>query len=468
MVLNYQDFIRRKEVRFNPSGFTVATESINDKLFPFQKEIVRWSVERGRACVFAGCGLGKTAIQLEWANHVVNREKVKCLIVAPLAVTAQTQREGERFDVSVNICRSQNDVVDGINITNYESLHKFDASKFGAVVLDESSILKSYMGKTKRQLVQDFSATPYRLCCTATPAPNDLMELLNHAEFLGVMKSNEALALWFIADQSNSGHYILKGHAQKSFWEWVSTWAVVMDRPSDMGYSDDGYVLPPLTEINNIVEVDTTVGRKNGELVREVQSSATAYLTEKRYTMADRVQKCADIANASDEQIVIWCYLNEESVALAQSVQNSREVRGSHTQEYKEQAASDFIDGKFKVLISKPSIFGFGLNFQQCSTCIFCGLDYSFESYYQAVRRFYRFGQNRPVTVHRVVGATEFNILKTIEIKSNIRADMNTSMATYMKKLDRKKTEYFKSVDFTKQMFTMPKWLKSEERIKSC
>ena len=461
------DYYKLIEQKFNNRVFDGIADgiSINEKLFDFQKAIVKWALKKGRACVFADCGLGKTPVQLEWARNIHQATGKPVLIVAPLAVSAQTVHEGKKFDVEVNFCRTKEDVVNGVNITNYESLAKFDPSVFVGVVLDESSILKSYTGKTKRLIIESFAKTKYRLCCTATPAPNNLMELLNHAEFLGVMKSSEALAIWFINDTSTMGNYRLKHNATKSFYEWVSSWAVCLSTPSDVGFKNDGFILPPLTEVNHIVQTEQTC--TGDRLFRSQEISATTMFEEKRRTLNERVEKAIEIVNSTENQMVVWCETNEEATllkkALADCKGGSVEVRGNHSVEFKEQSAMDFIAGKYRVLISKPSIFGFGLNFQNCHDCVFVSMSYSFESYYQAVRRFWRFGQNLPVTIHRVIADTEYNILTAIERKQKQKNDVQETIASIVKDIQTANLngQYYK-LNITREKFIFPEWIKEE------
>lgn len=461
------DYYKVIEQKFQNRIFDGITDGIeiSDKLFDFQTAIVRWALKKGRASIFADCGLGKTPMQLEWAKNVHAATGKPVLIVAPLAVSAQTVHEGEKFGVEVHFCRSGEQVKNGINITNYESLGKFDPSIFIGVVLDESSILKSYTGKIKRQIIESFSNTKYRLCCTATPAPNNLMELLNHAEFLGVMKSSEALSIWFINDTSNMGTYRLKHNAVQSFYTWVSSWAVCLSTPSDVGFANDKFILPPLQEVDHIVQTEQEI---NGEfLFQSTEISATSIFQDKRRTLADRVKKAVEIANSSDAQFVIWCETNDEADSLKKALADCEggcyEVRGNHSVEYKEQTALDFIAGKFRILISKPSIFGFGLNFQNCHDCIFVSLSYSFEGYYQAVRRFWRFGQELPVTIHRVIADTEYNILTTIERKAKAKNDVSETIASIVKDIQTAELngQYYK-LNITKEQFQFPEWIKEE------
>ena len=430
---NYEEFLKAKQITTCATGFE--PYPIKDGPFDWQCCIARWLIRKGKAAIFADCGLGKTIIQLIWAYQVSKHTKLPVLIVAPLAVAKQTQREGVKFGYSVMVCRTQEDIKPGINITNYEMLEHFDAKEFGGVVLDESSILKSYMGKTKMEIINKFKNTQYKLACTATPAPNDHMELLNHAEFLGVMKSSEALSIWFINDTNRSGHYRLKGHAVKSFWEWVSTWAICMSKPSDIGYPDDGYDLPPLNIIDETVHVSVFDPTFQNGLIRNIETSATGFHKEKRITAPARAERTAEIVNRNNEQFIVWCETNYEADSLKRLLPNAIEVRGSDSNDKKEQSATDFINGKIRLLISKPSIFGFGLNFQNCHNTVFCGLDYSYESYYQAVRRFWRFGQTKPVNAYIVLGSTEKEILNTIRRKEAQQNEMRKNMYGSLKQI---------------------------------
>lgn len=459
--MDYLQFLESKKQVAISSGFEKPKESMNPNLFDWQKDIVFWALKKGRAALFEDCGLGKTIQQLEWAQSVSDYCNKPVLILAPLAVSEQTKREGQKFGYVVNVAQSGSDIVNGINITNYEKIEKFDTSVFCGVVLDESSILKAYTGITKRKIINAFTETKYKLSCSATPAPNDLMELLNQAEFLGIMKSSEALACWFIADQSNSGHYRLKGHAESDFWRWVSGWAVCIEKPSDIGYSDDGYILPEMKEIDVYCDLMDDPFREIGEII---SMNATSYHAEKRKTIDARTKLCADIVNNSKEQFVVWCYQNEEADRLKKLIPESVEIRGSDKTEKKEDAAVSFVNGDIRVLISKPSIFGYGLNFQQCRNMVFCGLDYSFESYYQAVRRVYRFGQLNQVNVWRVMGENEKVILDTISRKAKIKQDMNASVSDSVRdfQINEITGSRFK-LDLSTHKTDFPSWIRSEQ-----
>ncbi len=463
--MNYQDFLKSKVKKYIPSGFNITEDFVKTEypfLFDWQQYIMPWLIKKGRAALFLDTGLGKTIIQLVWADIVCRHTGGKVLILAPLAVSAQTVKEGERFGISVTPCRSSEDVRDGINITNYEMLEHFNADDFIGVVLDESSILKSYMGATKLTIVKKFANTHYKLNCTATPSPNNQMEILNQAEHLGVMKSHEALAIWFINDTAHSGNYRLKAHAVKSFWEWVSSWAVYISKPSEIGFSDEGYILPPINEQEVVIPIDDTSSDIDEGFFRHIDTSATAFHKEKRFTAEARAAKCAEIvSSAPDEQFVVWCYTDYEADLLKKYIPDATEVRGSHKSEFKEQAAIDFVNGKIRVLISKPRIFGMGLNFQNCHNTVFCGVDFSFESYYQTVRRFYRFGQKSAVNVYIVIGSTEQRILSAVREKEKMQQEMKMGIRNQIREYQNAE---LKQRDFRLDLNTpkieIPDWIK--------
>lgn len=432
-MLPYTDFLKSKLVKARPLGFNPALP-LNPWLKDFQADIATWAVKRGRAAIWADCGLGKTLMQLEWARQVALHTGKPVLILAPLAVGPQTVREGEKFGIPVILCQTQADVQPGINVTNYEKLHLFDPAAFAGVVLDESGILKSFMGATKTALVEAFAQTPYRLCCTATPAPNDWTELLNHAQFLGVMDPGEALTRWFINDTTEANHLRLKQHGEAEFWNWVTSWAVALRRPSDLGYSDDGFVLPPLNLHQINVEVDQIEGR--GEyLFRMPDLSATTIHREMRLTASDRARAVADLVNASSDTWVVWCHTNYEADELVPLIPDAVEVRGSDSDREKERKLNLFSTGQVRVIITKPEIAGFGLNWQHCSHTIFVGLSYSFETLYQALRRLYRYGQVQPVEAYLVVAETEGAILTRIEEKMSAHEEFMQKMIAVEEKL---------------------------------
>jgi hypothetical protein len=446
--MNYQTFLESKRTQAQTTGIDVALDAIHSMLFPFQRAIVQWALRKGRCAIFADCGLGKTFLQLEWARLIHQHSHGDILILAPLAVASQTVAEGTKLGIAVQICREQSDVRPGLNITNYEMLSHFDASHFAGVVLDESSLLKSYMGKTKRALVDAFAHTPYRLCCTATPAPNDVMEIGNHSEFLGIMPSPEMLMRWFINDTMQNGHYRLKGHATKDFWHWVSSWAISLSAPSDLGFSDEGFVLPELQIRRQYVEVDITIGREEGQLFRAPTMSATTLHKEMRITASDRAQAVANLVNRSTDTWAIWCNTNYEADELVKRIPDAIEVRGNDSIAEKERKLTAFTNGQARVIITKPSLAGFGLNWQHCHKTAFVGLSYSFEQFYQAVRRLYRFGQQYPVEVVIIAAETESTLVTVLEHKIRAHLQMQTAMKTPALQIQ-KELRLMRNEDFT-------------------
>lgn len=419
----YEDFIEKKLVRIPDSGFEAT--GINAMLFDFQKDIVEWACRKGKAAIFADCGMGKTPMQLEWARQVCEHTGGNVLILAPLAVAAQTKREGDKFGINVTVCRSQDDIASGINVTNYEIMHKFDLESFAGIVLDESSILKSFTSATRNAIIDGFENTPYKLACTATPSPNDYMELGNHAEFLGAMTRTEMLAMFFIHDGGSTSKWRLKGHASEKFWDFVASWAVMIRDPKDMGYEVDGFELPELNE--SIVEIESGIVNES-RLFNVAAEGIHEQQKAKRQTIGQRARKCADMVNESTRPWIVWCELNDESSELARLIPDAVEVRGSDSPEFKEDAMLGFTDGKYRVIVTKPSICGFGMNWQHCSDMVFCGLSNSYEQYYQAIRRCYRFGQTRPVNVHIVVSELERGIVDNVMRKKNDASDMEDAM----------------------------------------
>ena len=424
--MNYDDFIKSKVRSAQTCGFEPLP--IVAPLFEWQKAVVRWAVQTGRAALFEDCGLGKTAQQLEWARQVSAHTNAPVLILTPLAVANQTAEEARKFGIEANVAQTQADVTGpGVWITNYEKLDHFNTNAFAGVVLDESSILKNFTGKTRVALTEAFKATPYRLCCTATPAPNDYMELGQHCDFLGVMPSNEMLSRFFINDTMNFGTYRLKGHARKEFWRWMGSWAACISKPSDIGFSDDGYILPPLNMVAEVVEVDER-DQSGDELFRHATMSATTMHAEMRITSQARADRVAALVNASDEPWIVWCNTNDEADKLASLIPDAVEVRGSDSIQSKEAGIAAFTAGRARVIITKPSICGMGLNWQHCHNVAFIGLSYSFEEFYQALRRSYRFGQKNQVNAHVVQATTEGAILRTIQRKIEQHETMQREM----------------------------------------
>jgi hypothetical protein len=427
--MDYKEFLKTKEVENIHAGFDIDRECLNPKLFDFQKDIVKWALKKGRCAVLIGCGCGKTAIQLEWANKVCEHTKGNVLILAPLSVVRQTQKEGIKFGIDVTVCRTQDDVKDGINIVNYEMVEHFNASKFVGVVLDESSILKSFTSKTKVILTEKFSKTPYRLLCTATIAPNDYTEIGTSCEFLGIMSRSEMLATYFVHDGGSTADWRLKKHGRNKFWEWFATWAIYFNSPADLGYETKGYDLPEL----HIQEVVCKSKVEEYEMFVRLAETLEERRLARKESMEDRTDKAAEFCNNSDEPWVVWCDFNNESSALKQKIENSVEVKGSDTPEYKADSASEFAENKIHALVSKPSIYSFGLNWQNCHNMIFCGLSDSYEQFYQAVRRCWRFGQTEEVNVYIIISEKEQNVIDNIKRKQSQMDEMQVEMVALMK-----------------------------------
>ena len=427
-IMNYEQFIATKAIVSPPSGFQPADLPLKRPLFAFQRACVRWALRRGRAALFHDCGLGKTAQQLAWANEVAHYTKGSVLILAPLAVADQTIAEGRIIGVPVKHVAVMEDVDSPICITNYEKLHKFEADRFAGVVLDESSILKSFDGKTRSDLISAFRSTRYKLACTATPAPNDYMELGNHAEFIGVMTREEMLSMFFTHDGGDTSKWRLKGHAQDVFWRWLCAWAVNLRKPSDLGFEDDGFVLPPLAVEQHIVEGEHKL---DGYLFALPASTLHERRAARNGSINQRVKTTASLADHG-RPVLVWCNLNNESKAAASAIDGAVEVTGSDTEEHKISAVRGFIAGTHRVLVSKPSIVGFGMNFQHCADVVFLGLSDSYEQYYQAVRRCWRFGQRRPVSCHLVISHLEGAVLANIRRKEGDAAAMSENMVRHM------------------------------------
>lgn len=427
----YEQLLASKAKSFLSTGFSVADADINPMLADWQREVTRWGIRKGRAAFFEGCGLGKTCQQLEWGRQVHNHTSGNILLLAPLAVAEQTHgEEAHKFHVPTTLCRTQSDVRRGINITNYEMLEHFDPSAFAGVILDESSILKSMDGLTKAALIESFRDTPYRLACTATPAPNDYMELGNHAEFLGVMTRVEMLSMFFVHDGGDTGQWRLKGHAEHSFWKWVCSWAVVIRKPSDIGYSDDGYDLPPIKRIQITVPADAP---NEGFLFAQEAQTLQERRGARRSSIDARVKSCADIVNTSDEQWIVWCGLNDESAALTAAIPGAVEITGSDSREHKTNSMRNFQHGKIRVVVTKIPIFGFGMNLQNCARWFHVGLSDSFEQMYQADRRCWRFGQTRDCECYIVTSELEGAVVRNIERKERDFEAMNAGMVEHMR-----------------------------------
>lgn len=403
--MTYEEFLQTKQKTHQTSGFDVDESQLNANLFPFQRFIVKRALRYGKYAIFADCGLGKTLMQLEWANQVSKQTGKKVLVLAPLVVVEQTKREAAKFNIDIH----------AFDAENYEQLDNIDASIYSGVVLDESSILKNFEGATKQLILEKFANTPYKLACTATPSPNDPMELGNHAEFLDVMSRNQMLSMYFVHDGGETAKWRLKGHAVKSFYQFVGTWAIMLNKPYDIGFEMKGYALPKL---NIIEEKIITPQRANGQLFNDVAISATNFNQELRATKIERLTKAAEIAISKPNEIfIIWIKQNEEGELLKKLLPEAIEVSGSDTNEWKKEKLLGFANNEFRILITKTKIASFGMNFQNCHNQIFASLDFSFEGLYQAIRRSYRFGQEKEVNIYLITTDTMSNVIQSINQK---------------------------------------------------
>ena len=427
--MEYHDFLKNKRFVLENSGFDVKKEELNPMLYDFQKDIVRWALKKGKSCIFADCGLGKTPMQLSWAYQVHKHTGGKILILAPLAVAEQTKREAEKFGYVAKVVERQEDCIPSINITNYEKLDRFVANEFVGIVLDESSILKSYSGKVRTAIIQNFHEVSYKLACTATPAPNDYMELGNHSEFCGVMTRAEMLSMFFVHDGGETSKWRLKGHAEDVFWQWLATFSVFVDNPNNIGYEIDGYNLPPI----NIQEIVV-----DGKVPTEDKLTLTERRQARKDSLQLRCEKAAELVNNSNEQWLVWCDLNDESHKLHELINDSVEVQGSDNERHKSSSMLNFSKGEIKCLATKPKIAGFGMNWQNCHNMIFTGLSDSYEQYYQALRRCWRFGQENPVNVYIIISAKEGCVKENIERKQDDFLKMQSEMTELTKEITKK------------------------------
>lgn len=463
---NYEEFVASKLTRVPPTGLAEVPR-LHASLFHHQRDIVTWALKRGRAAVFAATGLGKTRIELEWARVVSEKAGSRVLVLAPLAVAQQTIREGKDLNIDVTYAKSASDVgEDGIYITNYDRIHLFDASMFAGVVLDESSIIKHHNAKTLKTMLDAFSQTQFKLCATATPAPNDYTELGTHAEFLGICTRSEMLSEFFCHDGGETQTWRLKGHARGAFWRWVATWGALLRKPSDLGYDDAGYALPPLVVTPHILAADAATVRASGMLFACEANTLSERRGARKASLSARVAACVNIiAEEPDEQWLVWCDLNAESDALAKYISGAVEIRGSNTPEEKEAALLGFADGSIRVLVTKPSIAGWGMNFQRSARMAFVGVTDSWEAYYQAVRRQYRFGQKREVHVHVFASEVEGRVVDNLRRKEKDAERMSNELAIETR--DAMRVEILGSVRSTNAYrpvakVQIPGWLTSE------
>ena len=414
---DYKKFLERKQKTHVLSGFDVDESKLNKNLFEFQRFIVKRALKAGKYAIFADCGLGKTLMQLEWANQVSNYTNGNVLILAPLAVVGQTMQEGIKFGIDMS----------NISVQNYEQLDNIDTSIYSGIVLDESSILKNFEGETKKTIIDCFKKTPYKLACTATPSPNDPMELGNHSEFLDVMGRNEMLAMYFVHDGGETAKWRLKGHAIKMFYQFVGSWAIMLNKPQDIGFEMIGYDLPKLNLCENQIK---TPKRNNGSLFNDAIISATNFNQELRLTKIERLEEVVKlIADKPDENFIIWIKQNEEGEMLKKLLPESIEVKGSDSNEWKKEKLLGFANNEFRILITKTKIASFGMNYQNCRNQIFASLDFSFEGLYQAIRRSYRFGQKNEVNIYLITTDTMANVKQAIDTKQKQFEIMQDEMA---------------------------------------
>lgn len=421
---SYAELLESKIKKRQETGFDISESELSQSLYPFQKYLVKRALKNGKFAIFADCGLGKTIMQLEWAKKVSEHTGRPVLILTPLVVNIQTIMQAERFGLMCEKLKSDVFGV-GVYISNYEQLHNIDCSQFSGVVLDESSILKNYTGKYKQLIIESFKDTQFKLACTATPSPNDLNEIGNHSEFLDVLDSQDMRSKWFVRDEGMN-NYRLKFHAKKDFYAWISSWASMICKPSDLGFSDEGYILPKINQIDHCITTMAKVG--SGLLFNQASINATNYNSELRDTKESRMKKVIEICNNTDGQILIWVKHNDEGAYLEKHLESCVNVQGSDSNEKKETNLLGFAESKFRILITKAKIAQFGMNFQNCSTQIFASIDFSFESYYQQIRRSYRFGQKNEVNIHVITTDTMENVVKTIEKKQRQFIEMQDEM----------------------------------------
>jgi hypothetical protein len=454
----YREFIATRAVKSEKHGFT--PDAHNSHLKAHQRAVVDFALERGKSAGFLDTGLGKSLIELEFARQCAEETGKPSLILTPLAVAGQMVREGHKFGIDARQIREQSEVGAGVMVANYERLPKLDPSLFGAVVLDESSILKSYAGRTRAAIQEAFDGLRFKLAATATPSPNDHTELGNHAEFLGVIRQQEMLSKWFINDTSTASQdWRLKGHAVEDFWNWVASWSRCATMPSDLGGDDTGYILPDIDRKMHEVTADRTQ-ETDGLLFRIPEMSATSFHAEKRLTLRQRCEKAAELAD-HDKPVTVWCETNDESALLTKLIPDAIEVHGSQTPEEKERRLLGFADGDYRVMVTKPKLAGFGVNWQHCAHAVFASISFSYEQHYQAVRRSHRFGQQERVRNDIVISDTERSIWEVINVKSKKHDEMKSRMADAMRhaqSLTKRRVIYDRPLDLQ-----FPYWLKTDE-----
>ena len=458
----YASFLARKRISDPATGLR-EIPPMPAFLFPHQRDIVAWALRRGRAAIFAGTGLGKTGMELTWGNAIAAHTGKPVICFAPLAVAQQHIREAKKFGLSARIVARQSDVGPGVNVTNYQKIEHFDLSAFGGVILDESSILKSTDGHYRNRLISECADIPFRLAATATPAPNDFMELGNHAEFLGVMSYTDMLSTFFVHDGGETQKWRLKGHAETEFWKWMASWAVMLRKPSDLGYPNDGYDLPPLHQHQHSVGVDYAPSLDTGLLFPMEARSMQERIGARRDSIENRVAMAAKIT-PMDRPFCWWCNLNAEADALSRAIPGTVNLHGGLPDDEKERIIVDFCEGRIRRLVTKASIMGFGVNAQMCADTGFLGLNDSFEHVYQAVRRFWRFGQTKPVNVHFIAAETEGAVVANIKRKEIDAERRAAAMVAHMadissleiRGLERTRPDYNPQIPMT-----IPNWLEA-------
>lgn len=452
----YRAFIASRAIASTKAGFDPL--SINNHAKKHQEAVLDFALNKGKSAAFLDTGLGKSFIELEFARQCAEETCKPSLILTPLAVAGQMVREGQKFNIDARQIREQSEVGAGIMVANYERLAKLDPECFGAVILDESSILKSYAGKTRATIQEAFEATRYKLAATATPSPNDHTELGNHAEFLGVMRQQEMLSKWFINDTATaSQEWRLKGHAVDAFWQWVASWARCATLPSDLGGDDAGYVLPEVERRIHEVTADRQENIAQGMLFRIPELSATSFHNEKRLTLLERCERAAELAT-HDKPVTVWCETNDESDLLAQMVPGAVDVHGSMDADEKERRLLGFASGEYRAIVTKPKLAGFGVNWQHCAHAVFASISFSYEQHYQAVRRSHRFGQSEVVRNDVVIADTEAAIWRVITEKSDKHDEMKRRMSAAMKSAQ---TEGSRRVVYDRPLdLAFPHWIR--------
>lgn len=445
--MNYLEFLESKKRSFIESGFDIEYSELNPLLKDFQKFAVKIAIKKGRFAFFFDCGLGKTFCQLEWSRIVSSKTNKKVLILAPLAIVQQTVEEGQKFGINISVIGISDDEND---ITNYDQLKNIDTSIYGGVVLDESSILKGRDGKTSRMIIEKFSRTHYKLCCTATPSPNDHMELGQHSEFLGGMTYQEMLAMFFVHDGGETSKWRLRKHAEDDFWKYICTFSMAIDNPETLGFDSEGYNLPEIEYIEHFIPVENI----SNSLFGDVAVSATDLHKDLKRSFNARINKTVELVNSNSEQWIIWALSNDETDTLKKRIPDAVNVQGSNTPEFKAKHLNGFAHNEFQKLITKTSIAAMGMNYQNCHNMIFTSYDFKFEQFYQAVRRCYRFGQKNKVKVHLLIPDSQENVRSSILKKQENHFRMIKQMSKYSSQTDYKQNKPER--EYKKQKIQLP------------